>query len=583
MAYKINQLAAAAAMATTELMELTQLSTTVVMTSTTVSALASDNSYNDSGNQFIVEGFAVNDNVKVTGFTGNVANNIRSGKITALTAGKMTIGGTDGDVIVDDAAGESVTIARWESVCATPAAIMGETTNASTAKTTPVDADIFGLLDSAASYVLKKVTWANAKATLKTYFDTLYASVSSSINVPAQRYAIELANTTDSDPGAGLVKFNNATPTSATELYIDDSTSDSVDLGTYFASLGQTGFLKIQSAADAGEWAIFKWTATTDGTGYWKFTVVIQAFKGTLDDADDVLIEFDSDAAGGSGGSELKGLTFTSDTGSTADSDPGAGLFKWNNATQGSATKLFFDNTTLDSVTITSFFASLSTDGTVFIQQGDDPSRWQLWEIDTATADSGYYDMAVTLLAKSASDIQTGKTCYFAFTKGAASGGGAGTKTQAKFGPNDSYPQASNFPQYDTRGDVLVLDFDGSTDEATYFVGSLNEAAVLTSGLKVRIWAMCTSATSGDFVWEVAFEKYGTDLASTSFDTVATGTGTANGTSGIETLVEITITTIDSLAAGDRFRMRLTRKPTNGSDTITTDVEFVYCEVRTAN
>lgn len=41
-------------------------------------------------------------------------------------------------------------------------------------KTTPVDADTVGLIDSAASSVLKNLTWANIKATLKAYFDTLY-------------------------------------------------------------------------------------------------------------------------------------------------------------------------------------------------------------------------------------------------------------------------------------------------------------------------------------------------------------------------------------------------------------------------
>ena len=46
--------------------------------------------------------------------------------------------------------------------------------NAATAKTTPVDADLFGIIDSAASNVLKKLSWLNVKATLKTYFDTLY-------------------------------------------------------------------------------------------------------------------------------------------------------------------------------------------------------------------------------------------------------------------------------------------------------------------------------------------------------------------------------------------------------------------------
>lgn len=47
-----------------------------------------------------------------------------------------------------------------------------------TAKTTPIDADLVILGDSTdASEVAKKVTWANIKATLKTYLDTLYAPV----------------------------------------------------------------------------------------------------------------------------------------------------------------------------------------------------------------------------------------------------------------------------------------------------------------------------------------------------------------------------------------------------------------------
>ena len=50
---------------------------------------------------------------------------------------------------------------------------------ASTSKTTPVDADVLPILDSAAANILKKVTWTNIKATLKTYFDTLYAAVGS--------------------------------------------------------------------------------------------------------------------------------------------------------------------------------------------------------------------------------------------------------------------------------------------------------------------------------------------------------------------------------------------------------------------
>lgn len=46
--------------------------------------------------------------------------------------------------------------------------------HAATSKTTPVDADEIPVVDSASSNILKKLTWANLKATLKTYFDTLY-------------------------------------------------------------------------------------------------------------------------------------------------------------------------------------------------------------------------------------------------------------------------------------------------------------------------------------------------------------------------------------------------------------------------
>lgn len=51
---------------------------------------------------------------------------------------------------------------------------LGTLISGATAKTTPVDADLLPLSDSAASNVVKKLTWANVKATLKTYFDTLY-------------------------------------------------------------------------------------------------------------------------------------------------------------------------------------------------------------------------------------------------------------------------------------------------------------------------------------------------------------------------------------------------------------------------
>lgn len=115
MTKSISQLAAATP-AGAELMELAKLSATVSITRTDISAQASDNSINTAGGNFVTAGFAVGMRCRVQGFTGNVVNNLVAGELTAVAAGKLTFGGVDGDVIVDDAAGESVTITAYESV-----------------------------------------------------------------------------------------------------------------------------------------------------------------------------------------------------------------------------------------------------------------------------------------------------------------------------------------------------------------------------------------------------------------------------------------------------------------------------------
>lgn len=81
-----------------------------------------------------------------------------------------------------------------------------------TAKTTPVDADETILVDSAASMDNKKVTWGNVKAAFKTYFDTLYLSISSasSTYLPLATYDANtiLAATTDNTPVALTIGTN---------------------------------------------------------------------------------------------------------------------------------------------------------------------------------------------------------------------------------------------------------------------------------------------------------------------------------------------------------------------------------------
>ena len=77
---------------------------------------------------------------------------------------------SDGFVYIKSSAGTETKVGGTDLT----AQVMGDLINGATAKTTPVDADMVGLADSQATNVLKKSTWANIKAALKTYFDTLY-------------------------------------------------------------------------------------------------------------------------------------------------------------------------------------------------------------------------------------------------------------------------------------------------------------------------------------------------------------------------------------------------------------------------
>ena len=80
---------------------------------TTISAAASDDSFNDSASGFDTSDYAVGDLIQVSGFTGGGSNNNKtysnSHRITAITTSKITCSASTLD---DDAAGEVVTISK---------------------------------------------------------------------------------------------------------------------------------------------------------------------------------------------------------------------------------------------------------------------------------------------------------------------------------------------------------------------------------------------------------------------------------------------------------------------------------------
>lgn len=148
-------------------------------------------------------------------------------------------------------------------------------------------------------------------------------------------------------------------------------------------------------------------------------------------------------------------------------------------------------------------------------------------------------------------------------------------------------PPTSNYATLDTRNAQPCLDFDASTDESAIFSGILPRH-YSGGGLTVSILWAATSAITGTCRWNASIERQedeGQDLDSDGFATAQAAGATAPGTSGALQYTDITFTNgaqMDSLAAGERFRLKITRDAdgTGGTDDMAGDAELFAVEIR---
>lgn len=134
----------------------------------------------------------------------------------------------------------------------------------------------------------------------------------------------------------------------------------------------------------------------------------------------------------------------------------------------------------------------------------------------------------------------------------------------ASFTAQHNQPPATNFALVDTSNNQPILVFDATTNWDAVFADSL-PGNYSGGGLTCTIVWTSASATTNSTIWNLAIERNqdGTDQStSDSFATAQTVTATAPGTAGLYTYSTITFTAgaqMDSIAAGERYRMKLTR------------------------
>jgi len=153
------------------------------------------------------------------------------------------------------------------------------------------------------------------------------------------------------------------------------------------------------------------------------------------------------------------------------------------------------------------------------------------------------------------------------------------------FTPLHNQPPTSNFATLDVRNQHPVLDFDDTTDESAIFGGILPRNYD-GGGITIYLHYAMSSATSGNIVWHATFERIGDevqDIDSDDFAEANTDTDAVPSVSGKVGVASITFTDgadMDSIAAGEAFRLKATRDADNASDTTAGDAELLRIEIK---
>lgn len=155
--------------------------------------------------------------------------------------------------------------------------------------------------------------------------------------------------------------------------------------------------------------------------------------------------------------------------------------------------------------------------------------------------------------------------------------------TLCTFVPYQNEPPSSNYATLGLRNLHPVLQFDDTIAESAVFTAVMPQNYSNAIGIGVYVTATAT-ATSGTIGWTVEFERLdtATDVDADSFASAQTVTATSvPATSGQPLILSVSVTkgaNIDSIVAGDLFRMRLKRDVAN--DTAVGDVELHSVEIR---
>lgn len=156
----------------------------------------------------------------------------------------------------------------------------------------------------------------------------------------------------------------------------------------------------------AGRPRIPKESPVFDNQGRWTRTWIMY-FESLFDTAVAEAVRL-SAAQQGEGGLSTSVFPYRADLTSTGASDPGKGKVRWNNATQASATFLYFDWLTSGGFDVTGLMALLDAPDVIILQDTDLALNHQTWELTgPVVMNPDWFAVPVSFVSSSGSGVFT--------------------------------------------------------------------------------------------------------------------------------------------------------------------------------